>query len=139
MVSTHALSRLWHSALAVLIVFALLGQIGLVIDGHGRSLINLFSYFTIQSNLLILVASVLIALKPDRDGELFAIFRLAGLVGITLTGIVYSTVLAGTVEFVGAAWWYDKVFHYAVPVGAVLGFLLFQPRTRFARSDVVFV
>ena len=130
--------RIWHAVLAALIVVALVGQTALTVD-KDRSLLNLYSYFTIQSNLLVLVASILIAIRPRRQSEWWGTLRLAGLVGITVTGIVYSTVLAGTAEFVGSAWWYDKVFHYVVPAGAVLGFFLFTPRTRFARTDFVFI
>lgn len=130
--------RLWHGALAVLVSFALVGQIALTV-GRDRSLINLFSFFTIESNLLILIVSVLLVIRPDRNEPWFAIPRLAGLTGITVTGIVYATVLAGGADFSGIEWLYDKIFHYAVPVAAILGFVLFRPRTRFARSDMVWI
>lgn len=132
-------SRIWHGVLACIIVLALAGQTSLVFTTEGRSLLNLYSYFTIQSNVLILIASVLIAIHPDRRGNGWTVLRLAGLVGITVTGIVYATILAGTTDFSGVEWWYDKAFHYVVPIGAMLGFFLFTPRTRFARSDLVFV
>lgn len=99
---------------------ALLGQIFLTVT-EDRSLVNLVSYFTIQSNILVLVAAIAIALRPDRRGTGWAVLRLAGLVGITVTGVVYATVLAGIADFSGIEWWYDKTFHYAVPVGAMLG------------------
>lgn len=130
--------RIWHGVIAILIVIALVGQTILTID-NGKSLVNLFSYFTIQSNILVLVACVLIAVRPRREGDWWSTFRLAGLVGISVTGVVYATVLAGTAEFVGRAWYYDKIFHYIVPAMAVLGFFLFTPRTRFAKTDFVFV
>lgn len=132
------MTRIWHGALAALIAFALVGQTALTLS-ENRSVVNLLSYFTIQSNILILVAAVVVTLQPDREGNGWAILRLAGLVGITVTGIVYSTVLAGMTSFTGIEWWYDRIFHYAVPVGAVLGFFLFVPRTRFAKGDLVFV
>ena len=130
--------RIWHAAIAVLVAIALVGQTVLTVDDH-RSLLNLYSYFTIQSNILILVASVLIVVRPRRQSEWWGTLRLAGLVGISVTGIVYATVLAGTAEFVGRAWYYDKIFHYIVPAMAVLGFFLFTPRTRFAKTDFVFI
>lgn len=129
---------MWHLAVAAFAAFALVGQTALGITDD-RSLINLFSYFTIQSNILILVASLVIAVSPERGGGVWAILRLAGLVGITVTGVVYATVLAGIADFSGIEWWYDKILHYAVPIGAMLGFFFFVPRTRFARSDLVFI
>jgi hypothetical protein len=132
------MTRLWHAAIALLAAFALVGQAALSID-RDRSLVNLFSYFTIESNVLVMVAAALIAVRPDRGGTAFGILRLGGLTAITITGIVYATILAGNTDFSGVEWWYDKVFHYAVPVLAVLGFLLFRPRTRFDRSALWFL
>ena len=132
------MTRPWHSAIAVLAAFALVGQTALSID-RDRSLVNLFSYFTIESNVLVLVAGALIAVRPDRGGTAFGILRLGGLTAITITGIVYATILAGNTDFTGVEWWYDKTFHYAVPVLSVLGFLLFRPRTTLDRSALWFL
>ena len=132
------MTRLWHAAIAVLAAFALVGQTALSID-RDRSLVNLFSYFTIESNVLVLVAAALIAARPDRGGTAFGILRLGGLTAITITGIVYATVLAGNGMFTGIEWWYDKIFHYVVPALSVLGFLLFRPRTRLDRSALWFL
>lgn len=133
------MTRIWHGVLAAAIAFALVGQTTLVFTTQGRSLVNLGSYFTIQSNILVLISAVLIAIQPHRQEGWFVLLRLAGLVGITITGIVYASVLAGTADFSGIEWWYDKVFHYGAPIGAMLGFFLFSPRTRFARRDLLFV
>jgi len=130
--------RPWHAALALIAAAALIGQTLLMIQ-NDASLVNLFSYFTIQSNLLMLIASVVLVINPDRRGTAFGILRLAGLVGITVTGIVYTTILAGTASFEGPAWWYDKMMHYVVPVMSVIGFLAFRPRTRFEKSAWWFI
>ena len=132
------MTRLWHGAIAALAAFALVGQTILTLD-RDRSLVNLFSYFTIESNILVLVAAAMIAARPDRGGTAFGILRLGSLVAITITGIVYATVLAGNGMFTGIEWWYDKIFHYVVPALSVLGFLLFRPRTRFDRSALWFL
>jgi len=131
-------TRVWHGAIAALAAFALVGQALLTID-RDRSLVNLFSYFTIESNILVMVAAVLIAARPDRGGVAFGILRLGSLVAITITGIVYATVLAGNGAFTGIEWWYDKIFHYVVPVLSVLGFLLFRPRTRLDGTALWFL
>jgi hypothetical protein len=59
------------------------------------------------------------------------------LIGITVTGIVYSTVLARVHEPKG---WEqvstNTVFHYIAPIAMVLGWLLFGPRRRINRSVV---
>lgn len=130
--------RLWHAAVALLAAFGLVGQTILSVD-EDRSLVNLFSYFTIQSNILMLIASVLLVLNPERGGKAFAILRMAGLVGITVTGVVYGIILAGNATFEGVEWWYDKVFHYVVPIMSVLGYLAFKPRTRLDKSALWFI
>ena len=130
--------RLWHAVIAALAAFALVGQTILSVE-EDRNLVNLFSYFTIQCNIVMLIVSALIALLPDRGGKAFGILRLAGLVGITVTGLIYGVVLAGNTSFEGIEWWYDKIFHYVVPIMSVLGFLLFKPRTRLDKSALWFI
>lgn len=131
--SLGGMSRLWHGAIALIATVALVTQFILVIDRDG-SLVNFFSYFTVQSNILMAIASVLIVLKPDRSSTAFGILRLAGLVGITITGIIFSTILAGAVKLDGIDWWTDKAFHYVVPAMAVTGYLFVKPRTRLDKS-----
>ncbi|WP_328470075.1 Pr6Pr family membrane protein [Actinoplanes sp. NBC_00393] len=92
--------------------------------------VQLFSYFTIQSNLLLLIAVTALALNPDRDGRLWRVIRLDALLGIVITGIVYSTILAGESDPQGAAWLADVGFHYVAPWAALLGWLIFGPRPR---------
>jgi hypothetical protein len=126
-------TRLWHATIAILAAYALVGQTVLTID-RDRSLVNLYSYFTIESNVLVMIAAALIAIRPDRGGVAFGILRLGSLVAITITGIVYATILAGNTDFSGVEWWYDKLFHYVVPALSVLGFVLLRPRTRLDRT-----
>ena len=132
------MTRLWHGAIALIAVVALVGQTALLIHNDG-SLVNLFSYFTIQSNILVLIAVTLVAIRPGRGGTAFGILRLAGLVGITITGIIFATILAGTADFEGLAWWYDKLLHYVIPAATVIGFLFLRPRTRLTKSSLWFV
>ena len=132
------MSRLWHGAIALISGVALVVQFVLLIDRDG-SVVNFFSYFTIESNILVLIASVLIFRKADRGGTAFGILRLAGLVGITITGIIFSTVLAGAVELNGIDWWTDKAFHYVVPAMAVIGFVFMTPRTRLDKTALWFL
>jgi hypothetical protein len=126
------MTRLWHGLIASLAAFALIGQAVLTID-RDRSFVNFISYFTIESNLLVLVTCVLLVQRPDRDGTAFGLLRLGSLTAITVTGIVYATILAGNGDFHGIEWWYDKIFHYVVPAMSVIGFLAFRPRTRLDR------
>ena len=143
----RVIARVWHGLVAFLVLAALVVQVVIAVKasasppGHavgtlagtsfaGR-LLRVASFFTIQSNVLVGVTSAQLAMRPGRDGAVWRVARLDGLVGITVTGIVYSTVLAKIHEPKG----WEQVssnfaFHYAVPVLAVLGWLLFGPRPR---------
>ena len=147
------LARAFHALTAALILAALVVQAKLALDAPGlppghavgtlagtiaeHRVLRVASFFTIQSNMLVCVASALLALRPDRDGPLWRVVRLAGLVGITVTGIVYSTVLARVHEPKG---WEqtttNAAFHYIAPLLAVIGWLLFGPRPRIERATV---
>ncbi len=77
------LARFLHLLVAVLalggfaieLVVALTGGAGLA-PTHAERIVRLFSYFTIQSNLLIGGVSLALALDPRRDGPLFRVLRL---------------------------------------------------------------
>lgn len=99
--------------------------------------IRIVSFFTIQSNVLCGIVSAQLALRPDRDGRAWRPLRLAALFGITVTGIVYSTVLAEIHQpAAGAETFVNTIVHYIVPVMAVLGWILFGPRPRVDRRTL---
>jgi hypothetical protein len=99
--------------------------------------VRVLSFFTIQSNILSGLTALQLARNPNRDGPIWRAARLAALFGITVTGIVYSTVLAKVHEPHG---WQETstntVFHYVVPIMMVLGWLLFGPRPRIDRRTI---
>jgi hypothetical protein len=45
---------------------------------------RLVSYFTIESNLLVLAAAVSLVLAPGRDGRLWRVLRLDALLGVVI-------------------------------------------------------
>ncbi len=140
-------ARLWHTVIAVLVAAAILVQLWIAIrvsatpPGHAvgtlsgtptaNRILRVLSFFTIQSNILSGVTSAQLARNPSRDGSVRPAARLASLLGITVTGLVYSTVLAKVHEPHG---WQEIstniVFHYVVPIMMVLGWVLFGPRPR---------
>jgi len=134
-------------AVAVLVALAGLVQVWIAIrvsatpPGHAvgtlrgaptpTRVVRVLSFFTIQSNLLSGVTSAQLARNLSRDGRVWRAVRLAALFGITVTGIVYGTVLAKIHEPHG---WQETstntVFHYIVPIMMVVGWLMFGPRRR---------
>jgi hypothetical protein len=152
-VVTDRVARGWHATIALLVTAAILVQLWIAIGvsstppGHavgtlaGTAMANrvlrVVSFFTIQSNILSGVTSAQLARNPDRDGRMWRAVRLASLFGITVTGIVYATVLAKVHEPHG---WQETstntVFHYVVPIVMVLGWLWFGPRRRIEGRTV---
>ncbi|MGA7690477.1 MAG: Pr6Pr family membrane protein [Jiangellales bacterium] len=88
--------------------------------------IEYFSYFTIVSNLLLAAGAALMAVDPRRSESWLAALRLAGLVMITVTGIVYHLLLRSD-EFAGLGYYTDLGLHTVVPIMAVLGWLAVGP------------
>jgi hypothetical protein len=139
-------ARLWHCSLALVVLAALIIQLTLTARGEADAsgvvqpaatrFIRLFSYFTIQSNILILIGALTLTANPDRDGRLWRVVRLDAMLGIVITGLVYATVLAGTVHPTGAGWWSNLGFHYIAPWWALLGWLVFGPRPRIDRHTL---
>lgn len=151
---TSRTARWWHGAVALLVLCALVVQAVVAVRAPGAPhsvttgllrgtslpgrIIRVFSFFTIQSNVLSGLVSAQLAVRPDRDGWSWRALRLAALTGITVTGIVYSAVLADVHEPHGAAEsTVNTIVHYVVPIMMVLGWLLFGPRRRIDRSTVL--
>lgn len=98
----------------------------------GTRFVRFFSYFTIESNLLVFAGALTLALNPDRDGPIWRVLRLDALLGIMITGVVFATVLSGQVQHTGAAVWTNAGFHYFAPLWTLLGWALFGPRPRIS-------
>jgi len=103
---------------------------------------NTFAFFTIQSNLIVGVTSLLLALKTDRSSTAFRTFRLIGVVAITVTGLVYHVAIAHLLDLDSWDLVGDQLVHTVVPVLAVVGWLVFGPRRltagRIAALSVLF-
>ena len=146
-----ATARRWsHLLIATVIAVSLLIQLVLVFSGGadansgdtgetigiGTRLWRLFSYFTIQSNLIVLVVAVLLVLDPRRNGRLFRVVRLDSLLGIVITGLVFAIVLAPKVELSGWALAATIGFHYISPWATLLVWLGLGPRHRIGRRTM---
>jgi hypothetical protein len=90
--------------------------------------LNVFAFFTIQSNVIVGITTFLLALNPGRPSTLFRTLRLIGVVAITITGIVYHVALAHLLDLDSWALAADTILHTVVPILSVLGWLMFGPR-----------
>ena len=89
---------------------------------------NVLAYFTIQSNLIVGVTALLLALRLRRSALLFRVFRFDGVAMIVLTALVYHTMLAGLTHPHGWNAVDNLLLHTVVPAMAVVGWLVFGPR-----------
>jgi hypothetical protein len=145
-------ARFWFGGIAVVVGVALIIQLVLVFTGGqdvnsfqptndqslGEKLFNLFSYFTIQSNLFVLGTSIALALSIHRDGRLWRVLRMDAILGIIITGLVYETILASLVHPTGWALAATIGFHYISPWATLIGWLVFGPRPRMSWAVMAF-
>lgn len=148
------LARVWNGVIAALVALAIVVQVVIALRATGPApevwtgylrgthafgrVVRVLSFFTIQSNLLCGFVGLTLALDPRRDGRVWRAVRLASLFGITVTGIIYSAILADAHQPNGVAEiLVNTIVHYVIPIMAVVGWFLFGPRPRIERRTVV--
>jgi hypothetical protein len=134
-------ARAWHLLTAAVAAVALLLQLVLVVEGGrvleeahppsmGLRLLRFAAYFTVQSNVLVLLSTAALARDPAYDGRPWRVLRTAAVTGIAVTGLVHWFLLRPLLDLHGADLVADKLLHLAVPLLAIAGWLLFGPRPR---------
>jgi hypothetical protein len=130
------LARSWFAltALAAMIgvtlsVVVAIGNEAGFFDTPVERALNVFAFFTIQSNLVVGIITAMLAGGARGSSLAFRVFRLTGIVAIAITFVVFHTVLSGE-ELVGTAFVSDLHVHTIVPFLAVGGWLLFGPHER---------
>ncbi len=134
-------ARLWHTITASVVGIALVLQLILVVVGVSVlvpeespalpvRLVRFLSYFTVDSNILVLVTAIVLLRDPARDGAGWRVFRLMAVSGISVTAIVHWFFLRPLLDLAGWSYAADKLLHVVVPLLAVSGWALFGPRPR---------
>ncbi|MGN6723970.1 MAG: Pr6Pr family membrane protein [Marmoricola sp.] len=142
------LARPWHVVTAVVTIVALIFQLWLALSGHRTlvtegqpstrtTLVRFFSYFTILSNLLVAITTTSLALGRDRDSRLWRVLRIDAIVGIAVTALVHWFFLRPLLDLHGNDYLADKLLHVVVPALAVIGWVVFGPRDRVRRTDLL--
>jgi hypothetical protein len=90
-------------------------------------LLNQPAYFTFLSALLVCVTSLLLAIRPDRTSAVFHTLRLAGVIQVIITGVVFNLLLRSDGELEGVWLFNDQVLHMAVPVLVPVVWLVLGP------------
>lgn len=128
-------------ALALQMVLTLSGEAVLVETdppGLAARIYRYVAYFTIQSNILVAVTSTVLARDPLLDRTGWRVARLAGIVGITVTGLVHYFLLRPLLDLEGANWVVDKLLHMVVPALAVIAWAWVGPRPRASVREAAY-
>lgn len=137
----------WHLLTFVLATGAVLLQLGLVVSGSailaetdppslGERVGRFFCYFTVQSNLLVAVATWPLVRDPSYDGSGWRVLRTASVVGITITGLVHYVLLRPLLDLDGLDRAADTLLHVVVPLATVAGWAAFGPRPRTGLREI---
>jgi hypothetical protein len=104
------------------------------------TVITFFSFFTILTNILTALVFTAVAFQPkDGWGKWLCgpSVQAATAVYIAIVGMVYQLLLRQLWNPQGAQWVADVLLHSIVPVGYVVYWLLFAPRTGLGWKDSI--
>lgn len=93
---------------------------------------NFFSYFTIETNILVMITLLAsaIAIAAGKSGK-FDLLRSATTVYILVVGIGFSVLLSGLKDVeLTAVPWDNVVLHYIIPVAVFADFITDRPRRK---------
>jgi hypothetical protein len=109
----------------------------------GTKVVNFFSFFTIQSNLVgavTLAIGAVVLIRGGRSGvdpRWFAVLRACATTYLITTGIVYNLLLRGIELPQGTTVpWTNEVLHVAAPILLLLDWLFAPGRRRLAFATV---
>lgn len=106
-------------------------------DAGWEHLLNQPAYFTVLSALLVFLTSALLALKPQRTSLVFHALRLAGIICVIITGVVFNLLLRGEETLTGVSLINDTLLHQVLPVLAPVVWLLWGPRGAIRGATVL--
>jgi hypothetical protein len=106
-------------------------------SGAFNRIVDLLSYFTIWSQIVVGVVMTLLFLNPTRDGKVFRIFRIDSVLMITVTGIVYNILIGPKFPPQGLNVYSSFLEHTLTPLLTVIIFVVAGPRGWFARKSVI--
>jgi hypothetical protein len=131
----HRWARPWFAVTALCVLAGIVIQIPVTATSSTafggsatNQVLNILAYFTIESNILVGVACLLLAVDLNRPSLLFAVVRMMGLVGITVTFVVFHVALARLLDLDTWAQAANQLQHTVVPILTIVGWLAFGPR-----------
>ena len=128
--------EIYRALAGALSVFAVVSQCYLTLhDRSGAALateaIRFFSFFTIQTNILVAAAYVVPLVAPHSAAARFLLrpsVRTALVGYIIVVGVVFYVLLSDLGAPSGARLFFERVLHYVIPPLFVLDWLFFVPK-----------
>jgi hypothetical protein len=117
------------ASLALLSTFALVGVGIYLATTNGPA--GILRYYTTQSNLAIAavsIAELVLLARFGKTGKRMAGIRMAAVIAIMVTGIVFAFFLAGSVRQLGPQLFASFLCHYASPAAAFIIWLVFSEK-----------
>lgn len=124
---------------AALTIIAVVVQLLYTSQSSSFSLVNFFSYFTILSNIFVSIVFIISAFylavgrKPLATDD---ILRGASVLYMVITGVVYSTLLAG-LDLDLTLPWVNQQLHYIMPIVVLADWLCQPQRTKLTIQKVL--
>jgi len=132
---TQKLSAIFRLTVAAASLAATIGQ--LLLAKNMAAALNLFSYFTIQSNLIVAVALIVATLGPKQSIQSAAMLR-AATFWILITGIVFNVLLSSVYHPTGLAALISVVHHTVTPLAMLANWIVFEEKGRTKIRDIGF-
>jgi hypothetical protein len=132
--------RIARVATVILVVAALIWQFRWSTNNSATFTVgNFFSYFTVLSNVLLVITFAALAVRPAlSDNARFLTLRGIATISITVTGLVYAILLAPASADVDVTLrWVDFSVHTVAPIVGLADWLLDRPRHRPPRATVL--
>jgi hypothetical protein len=129
------IAALGWSALGIEVYFTVAGAAAKN-ETVAAALIRFFSFFTIQTNLLLALMLTMAAATPDADtrpGR--AGLKAATVVYVVVVGAVYAILLSHLYQFKGYVLFADRILHDVIPILYPVYWLAFAPKGGVRRSD----
>jgi hypothetical protein len=136
-------------AIAIAVIAAVVGQLvtsvhfwfGSGLTSVTTQVINFFSFFTIESNVLtaviMLIGAYILLTKRGADASWFQNLRLATFAYMATTGIVYNLLLRGIELPQGSTLgWSNEILHLVAPLYVILDWLLAPGRSPISWKTV---
>lgn len=141
-------ARAWHGLTFAVAAAAVVLQLVLIVQGNAvldqteppdlvTRLVRFASYLTIWSNVLVAWSTATLAFGTDRDTRVWRALRLDAVLICFGGGVVHFFLLRPILDLHGANALADHLLHQVVPLLAVIGWLVFGPRGRVSRADLL--